>query len=492
MKAKLILIALNTILGYVATSLASVAYGQTSPRDATVLITEKHGDKTSQCSGINVDPSGWVLSAEHCEHRNPTIRFSDGTTVKAELAFDGGPGFEGVVAYRLPPGQYPFVMLADRVPQPREAVFSFGYANGFRRASGTMIRGIDRTYRGTKYKGNLVTFNGAPGWSGGPLFDASGRLCGIMQGGHKAGLGPTQAVFLSYAATKAAYQARSARVCYVFTQEKCPPCKAFEKDLKAGHFRSTGVRFVIVKHGTNEWNSLAPEFNRTVGNEATKGIPTPTFWVRGTTKYSEGYRGPGGLIGCLKKFFDGLRDFLIGRPRISPPIPSTPVEAVQALPADVKQAIADVKAFKEAGVIGKLKLIPQLKADKERLETEIKLLVSEKDNLKTEVGQLQLDLLERVKEHKGEISDVRQKWKDVLAEQSKVAQVVKGVEAAAATKGELDKLNSARQSLHERVKSFDEYRQKGGLLTALLGVMGIAGGRVLRKKITDGSGVHAA
>jgi hypothetical protein len=162
------------------------------------------------CSGVCVDPDGLVLTAKHCDLRDvEPVRFGD-LEVLATRIYEA-VGSEGPVVYDCPGVGYPFVQVAASVPPPGSHVFTMGYphiegARRFRRQEGTVLSGGEFRFRGEMFLGNLTDMSIREGWSGGPLFNEAGEVIGLANASDKTG-----SIFISFAATRAAYDALHAR-----------------------------------------------------------------------------------------------------------------------------------------------------------------------------------------------------------------------------------------------------------------------------------------
>ncbi len=264
------------------------------------------------CSGVCVDPSGLVLTAKHCElPTTVTVRFKD-RTVSATRVYICRE-VEGPVAYDCEGDGYPFLPIAATAPLVGERVWSCGYPhlNGRRElrwAKGAMLRWSTFEYAGGSFNGNVVAFVTAPGWSGGPLLNAKGEVCGLLNSSDCA-----TSVFISSAAVRQAYAAvrpsraadsppRSAKpTLYVFGSMTCGPCRQFKDDY-ANHSQlrqALDAAFTVEFVDVDQQADVASRFGIT---------EVPTFLVPGGTRIS-GYEGPDQLLTAL-----GLREQITARP----------------------------------------------------------------------------------------------------------------------------------------------------------------------------------
>ncbi len=251
------------------------------------------------CSGVCVDPAGLVLTARHCNlPTTVTVRFKD-RTVSATRVYVCRE-VEGPVVYDCEGDAYPFLPVAATAPQVGERVWSCGYPHlGGRRelrwAQGALLRWSTFEYGGGSFNGNVVAFVTAPGWSGGPLLNAKGEVCGLLNSSDCA-----TSVFISSAAVRQAYAAvrpthvadsppRSGKptLC-VFGSMTCGPCRKFKDDY-ANHTQlrqALEAAFAVEFVDVDKQADLASRFAVT---------EVPTFLVPGGARVT-GYEGPERLL----------------------------------------------------------------------------------------------------------------------------------------------------------------------------------------------------
>lgn len=158
------------------------------------------------CSGVCVDPDGLVMTAKHCDLGDvETVRFSD-LEVLATKIYESTAS-EGPVVYDCVGSGYPFVQVASSVPPRGTRVFTMGFphvdgARRFREQEGKVLSGGEFRFRGEMFRGNLTDMSIREGWSGGPLFNPQGEVIGLANASDKTG-----SIFISFAATRAAYDA---------------------------------------------------------------------------------------------------------------------------------------------------------------------------------------------------------------------------------------------------------------------------------------------
>jgi thiol-disulfide isomerase/thioredoxin len=264
------------------------------------------------CSGVCVDPAGFVLTARHCDlPTTATVRFKDRTVTATRVYICGE--VEGPVVYDCEGDGYPFLPVAATAPQFGERVWSYGYPhlNGRRElrwASGAVLRWSTFEYAGGAFNGNVVRFATAPGWSGGPLLNAKAEVCGLLNSSDS-----STSVFISSAAVRQAYaavrQTRRAEPSsttgkpklYVFGSMACGPCRKFKDDYaNNAPFRQTlDTTFAVEFVDVDKQADTANRFGVT---------EVPTFLVVDSLRVT-GYEGPDQLLVAL-----GVRQEIAARP----------------------------------------------------------------------------------------------------------------------------------------------------------------------------------
>ncbi len=189
------------------------------------------------CSGICVDPTGIVLTAKHCEHGPTETVFFSGSAGQARRVYVAEE-VEGPVVFDCDGEGYPYIPLAEQMPEAGTVVSTSGYPaidgeRVFRRATGTLLKGGKFTFQGKPFIGNVTDMPLIPGWSGGPLFDERGEVCGLLSASNK-----ETSVFITFTATRDAYEAARTPTpqkptLLVFTTRNCTGCLAFKKDYES-------------------------------------------------------------------------------------------------------------------------------------------------------------------------------------------------------------------------------------------------------------------
>ena len=308
--------------------LSLIGTSQAGVDDAIVMV--------DGCSGVCVDPSGIVLTAKHCDLSGEvTIRFKQ-RTVKAVRVYESNDS-EGPVAYDCEGNGYPALPVASTAPAIGEKLWSLGYPtlNGrreLRENCGPLLRWGSFKYAGGEFNGNVLGFSCSPGWSGGPLLNAKGEVCGLLNSSDD-----RTSVFISSAAVRQAYATvlEQRRVppadseatlpkLLVFGSSTCRPCLQFKDDLKSNHEFSTRLRsaFDLEFFDIDQRTALVKQY-------AIESVPI--FVGPGGVRV-EGYSGPEPLLTELG---------LIPRPDPRPPPVSQPAPEADTSPHPVPEKPAE-------------------------------------------------------------------------------------------------------------------------------------------------------
>ena len=176
------------------------------------------------CSGVCVDPSGLVMTVKHCTlPETVTVQFKD-RSVSATRVYVCRE-IEGPVVYDCDGDGYPHVPVAVSPPRVGERLWSYGYPHinsrrELRWTSGPLLRWGSFQYGGRSFNGNVVRFRTCPGWSGGPLLNGKGEVCGLLNSTDRA-----TSVFVSFASVRDAYAATRPRTERTTTRGRQWPAK---------------------------------------------------------------------------------------------------------------------------------------------------------------------------------------------------------------------------------------------------------------------------
>lgn len=200
------------------------------------------------CTGVLVDPAGLVMTAKHCDLTEIERVVIGDYEILAVRVYEA-PETEGPVVYDCVGAGYPWVPVAETVPDRDEAVHTMGYplVGGDRRlreADGVVQRGGRFRFRGEYFLGNMTDLPVSEGWSGGPLFNRQGEVIGLANAGDQGG-----SIFISHAATRAAWLSamslHSSRPrLLIATDLYCGACLRFLGD----YARDVGFRREIQEH----------------------------------------------------------------------------------------------------------------------------------------------------------------------------------------------------------------------------------------------------
>jgi hypothetical protein len=252
------------------------------------------------CSGVCVDPEGIVLTAKHCDLPDRvSVRFKQGT-VKAVRVYESHDT-EGPVAYDCEGDGYPSLPVAATAPVIGEKLWSFGYPslNGhreLRRNCGPLLRWGTFKYAGGEFTGNVVGFACGSGWSGGPLLNAKGEVCGLLNSSDD-----RTSVFISSAAVRQACATARQKFekpaeqsqpqlpeLLVFGTPTCSPCLQFKADLNSNRNFSALLRstYKLVWVDINQRPEMAKKY----------GIEQVPVFISEQGIRIVGYTGPEDLL----------------------------------------------------------------------------------------------------------------------------------------------------------------------------------------------------
>ena len=351
------------------------------------------------CSGVCVGPQ-LVLTANHCNpSQETTVVTRSGQRVSVARVvrrIKYGDHTVGLVLSKKIDTEP--ATLATDLPEPGEAVESFGFAHGgpLKRYRGTAI-----SARWHNQIGGTSLIRSSPiseqGVSGGGVFDSDGNLVAIVSGmdlQSTYSMTDVQQCLQAVAAKKTTLVA--------FVTSGCPPCMAFRRDHAAGAFARLDVRIVSYDGRTGTWSDPAlykealPALRQS-GNR----LAFPCFWIRGRADAASiriGYRESRGLLQFVAAVIDTIIGGIVGRPpqaefpalasaageQAPPPVPDEPatteegiteefrrdppsVDEIKSQVRDLRDLVSiiseDIAAFQDEGAIGKLRSIPTLKAD---------------------------------------------------------------------------------------------------------------------------------
>lgn len=158
------------------------------------------------CSGVIVDPAGLVMTAKHCDLSEIERVVIGDYEILAVRVYES-PETEGPLVYDCVGSGYPWVPVAETVPDRGEPVHTIGYPlvegrRQRREVDGVVQRGGRFRFRGEYFLGNMTDLPVSEGWSGGPLFSEQGEVIGLANAGDEGG-----SIFISHAATRAAWLA---------------------------------------------------------------------------------------------------------------------------------------------------------------------------------------------------------------------------------------------------------------------------------------------
>ena len=350
-----------------------------------------------QCSGVCVSPDGIILTAEHCQLGNGSrVEFPRDGMHSASLAYRPHiNGIDEATVLRVRALRpLPFYQIAEGPPRVGQSIYSLGYpAGNYARLEGRLLH-IDAFVSQTDFRLRS-------GHSGGPLLNASGEVIGLassrsMTASEAAAMGmvidgKAYSLFVSWDSIQTAMQSPERQTLVCFSRPGCAPCEQFKADVRAGLYRDYNV--IISEHspGTDTWSNpdVMREFTRATNPQGR--LAYPTFWIRGGDTFTSGYSSRGGLLQWISSVVRVIIGGLLGSqpddfnaPSTLPPPPpseqpdnngrqSQSLQAhIDTLNVDIAKMrgllasiVTDVKEFRDAGVIGKLKNLKEIKAEVE-------------------------------------------------------------------------------------------------------------------------------
>jgi len=366
------------------------------------------------CSGVCVGER-LVLTANHCNpSQQTTVVTRSGQRVSVSNVvrrIRRGDHTVGLVLSK-PIDTEPATLATD-LPARGERLESFGFAHGgpLKRYRGTAISSRWRNQIGGA--GLLrSTILSQQGTSGGGVFDSHGDLVAIISGmDHESTYSMTDVrqCLAEVAAKKT--------VLVAFVSKNCPPCMAFRRDAASGAFKQLDVRIVTYDGRTGTWSDPSLYTEALPALRKQGQLKFPCFWIRGTNNVRVGYRESKGLIQFVFSVVDTIIGGIIGRPpqaefpalasaegeQAPPPVPDEPatteegiteefrrdppsVDEIKSQVRDLRDLVTliseDIAAFRDAGVLGKLRRIDDLKADKKAAVEQIGELKTTIDDLK--------------------------------------------------------------------------------------------------------------
>ena len=251
------------------------------------------------CSGVCVDPSGLILTVKHCDlPETVRVRFRD--RVLSAVRVYESPDTEGPVVYDCRSDGLPYLPVAASAPMVGERLTSFGFParnnqRELRRQTGAVIRWSTFRFLGGEFTGNVLSFPCAGGWSGGPLINTRGEVCGLLSSSDA-----RTSVFVSSASLRtamAAVRSKSSRNpqnlpdLLVFGSTDCAPCRQFKSDLANLEW--------FAKRLDSLYRVELIDIRKSPERAEQFGITSVPAFVSSTGKRVVGYSGPEGLLASL-------------------------------------------------------------------------------------------------------------------------------------------------------------------------------------------------
>jgi hypothetical protein len=165
----------------------SLPSGSASPHPAIARLVVVSGATRSYGTGTLIasdSTHSWVLTCAHLFSSRPesiTVRFPDGRQFPAQLV--GLDRTWDLALVQIPAVNLPPVPLANNPPQVGQWLTACGYGpEGLYRCSRGPLRGYVAVHSGGTFETLNIATSVRQGDSGGPVFDASGALVGVIWG----------------------------------------------------------------------------------------------------------------------------------------------------------------------------------------------------------------------------------------------------------------------------------------------------------------------
>ena len=404
---------------------AAMASAVIASADSLVRVESPGGFCSGVCVGDRL-----VITANHCNPSQKTTvvtrsgqRVSVARVVRRIRHGDHTVGLVLAESIDAEPAT-----LATDLPDPGEAIESYGFAHGgpLKRYQGRSqsTRWRNQIGGASLLKSSVISQQGV---SGGGVFDDDGHLVAIVSGMD------LQSTY-SMTDVRECLQAVAAKktTLVAFVTSGCPPCMAFRRDHAAGAFAKLDVKIVTYDGRTGTWSDPAlykealPALRKS-GNR----LAFPCFWIRGRADAASiriGYRESRGLLQFVAAVIDTIIGGIIGRPpqaefpalasaegeTAPPPVPDVPatteegiteefrrdppsVDEIKSQVRDLRDLVSiiseDIAAFQDEGAIGKLRSIPTLKADAAAAKEKAAKLKSTVDDLRANPQGFLLSLI---------------------------------------------------------------------------------------------------
>lgn len=156
---------------------------------AVVAIETQRGQQRGLGTGFFINAAGHIVTNYHvlAGSEQARIKLRDGNRypVKRILATNKAADLILLEA-ELPPGPKPFLELSPKPPEVGEKVYAIGHPMGF---EDTVSEGIVSAIRRLPPLGEVIQITTpiSPGSSGGPIFNAQGRVIGVARATYRQG-----------------------------------------------------------------------------------------------------------------------------------------------------------------------------------------------------------------------------------------------------------------------------------------------------------------
>lgn len=245
---------------------------------------------TGGCTCVVVHPDGWALTSEHC----PGVTEVEiaGRTVQArELHDPEKNGIDEAVLLKLDGGPFVFAPIALQPARRGDQVHSWGFPAG-------VLTHIGGTVNMVAADGHVTgAFAAHGGHSGGPLFNATGEVCGLLSTSDRQSVTgwiglPSIQRAMRYMQSQP--QGSDDRLVWVLTSRGCLPCENLKADYQRGQFPGITMRFVDGQSQAGQ--AVLDRIQQATGKRPRNA---PTLWADGASTFTVGYTGVGTLRSWL-------------------------------------------------------------------------------------------------------------------------------------------------------------------------------------------------
>ncbi len=156
---------------------------------AVVVVETRRGTQRGLGTGFFINPQGHIVTNHHVLYgaQEATVKTHSGRRypIKRIIAEDRATDLVLVTA-DIPAGEITALEISGRLPEVGEKIYAIGHPMGLEK---TVSEGIVSAIRQLPNLGEIIQITApiSPGSSGGPVFDAAGRVIGVARATFKTG-----------------------------------------------------------------------------------------------------------------------------------------------------------------------------------------------------------------------------------------------------------------------------------------------------------------